>query len=63
MDEIDNCLYAYSLADGSRDPSRDLNLDPENGNAFGIWSDGATVWVSDDIDARIYTYDLPAFTA
>ena len=63
VDEIDNCLYAYSLADGSRDRSRDLDLDPENGNAFGIWSDGATVWVSDNGDARIYTYGLPPFTA
>ena len=24
----------------------------------GIWSDGATMWVADDVDARLYAYDM-----
>ena len=30
-----------------------------NGAARGIWSDGAVVYVADDVDERLYTYNIP----
>ena len=52
-------------------PGRDIQLDlsGNTGDAFdktgntlsaGLWSDGATMWVSDAIDAKIYAYPIPA---
>ena len=53
-------IYAYDLADMSRDASKDINALGEAGNhnANGMWSDGTTLWVSDDADDKIYAYDL-----
>ena len=36
-------LYAYRLADGERQPERDVATAPE---PMGLWSDGATLWVA-----------------
>ena len=53
-------LYAYNLADMTRDASKDISALGSAGNhhANGVWSDGTTVWVSDDNDVKIYAYDL-----
>ena len=42
-DVDDATLYAYRLADGSRQPERDMTTGPE---PMGLWSDGATLWVA-----------------
>ncbi|MBC6425477.1 MAG: cadherin repeat domain-containing protein, partial [Ekhidna sp.] len=54
-------IYAYRLSDGMRQAEKDLNslLAAGNSNPVGLWSDGATLWVSDYEDARIYAYRLP----
>ena len=63
-------IYAYKLADGSRDTSQDFdNLINTNltyrGNdrPRGIWSDGTTMWVAENDDStnavsKIYAYNL-----
>ncbi len=53
-------VYAYSLADMTRDASKDISALGSAGNhhANGVWSDGAIMWVSDDNDDQIYAYDL-----
>ena len=42
-----NCHKHFTLATGNKNPT-------------GIWSDGTTVWVADDVDRRLYAYNLPA---
>ena len=37
----------------------DFTLDDDNANAFGIWSDGETMYVVDFIDAKVYVYVNP----
>ena len=32
--------------------------DAENNDPLGIWSDGETMWVTDDGDDKLYAYDL-----
>ena len=51
-------LYAYTLAGGSRDSSKDFTLDSDNSSPRGIWSDGTTIWVVDSGDDKLYAYDL-----
>ncbi len=45
---------------GSRKPASDFNDLTENGNERprGIWSDGTTMWVVDNSDAKIYAYNM-----
>ena len=57
-DDEDNMLYAYTLATGVRDASKEFSLHTDNGNPKGIWSDGTTVWVADDEDDKLYAYAL-----
>ena len=44
----------------TRNPAADFNGLQSAGNTFplGIWSDGATMWVADLIEEKIYAYDL-----
>ena len=57
-DNADDKLYAYALSDFSRDSGKDIDLHSDNGEARGIWSDGATIWVLDRDDEKIYAYLL-----
>ena len=57
-DDEDDMLYAYTLATGVRDASKEFRLHMDNGNPKGIWSDGTTVWVADDEDDKLYAYAL-----
>ena len=57
-DDEDDMLYAYTLATGVRDASKEFSLHTDNGNPKGIWSDGTTVWVADDEDDKLYAYAL-----
>lgn len=52
------------------DPSEEVSLTPPvvtgfntlnaagNTDAYGIWSDGETMWVVDDVDDKLYAYNL-----
>ena len=47
-------------APGIREPDKDFDTLTAAGNAWptGIWSDGATMWVADGIDDKIYAYKM-----
>ena len=53
-------LYAYTLATGARDANKDINTLTAAGNTNprDLWSDGTTMWVADQRDAKIYAYTL-----
>ena len=55
----DKQIYAYKLSDGSRDTVKDYNTLEAAGNQYpyGLWSDGTTMWVSDDEDNKVYAYN------
>ena len=63
-------LYAYGLAGGARlNSTNDFNLNSANSNPQWIWSDGVTMWVTDDAgtandpkDDKIFAYNLAAKT-
>ena len=35
-----------------------FELAADNGNPAGIWSDGNTMWVTDDVDRKLYAYNM-----
>ena len=37
---------------------KDFTLHTDNDNPSGIWSDGTTMWVADDVDAKLYAYKM-----
>ncbi len=57
-DWIDDAVYAYDLASGSRIADKEFVLVSANDSPFGIWSDGETMWVADDNDLYLYAYTL-----
>ena len=57
-DAADDNLYAYALADFSRDSGKDIDLASGNTAPRGIWSDGKTIWVLDKDDKKLYAYVL-----
>ena len=68
-DAIDDKLYAYNLDSKARveQPSgtypQDRALDPENDIPHDIWSDGATLWVSNDTPNFLFAYEVGAAIA
>ena len=54
----DTTLYAYALAGGTYDPTRDIPLDSDNSGPTGVWSDGTTIWVADLQDDKLYAYSV-----
>ena len=54
----DDKLYAYTLADNTRDSSKEFDLNSDNTSPRGIWSDGSSIWVADKDDKKLYAYDL-----
>ena len=58
VDDDDDKLYAYVLADGARDSAKDFYLTAANSEPVGIWSDGTTMWVADFFDDKLYAYAL-----
>lgn len=53
-------IFAYRMSGGdrgNRDENKDINL-PKNSSPAGLWSDGATMWVADEEDAKLYAYKL-----
>ena len=59
MNQGDN-IYAYNLADMTRNADRDITTlsAAGNHNGHGMWSNGATMWVSDPVDDKLYAYNL-----
>ena len=59
-DTEDDKLYAYELAGGARDESKDFNTLSAAGNQdpAGIWSDRETMWVADSEDDMLYAYRM-----
>ncbi len=61
MPDADKKLYAYALADGTRQDGSDrkeLDLHSDNSHPEGIWSNGSTIWVADTADDKLYAYGL-----
>ena len=57
-DLTDRKLYAYSLEDGTRLETNDIDLGAANVYPFGIWSDETTIWVLNIRDDKVYAYTL-----
>ena len=55
-------IYAYNMSNKSRDSGKDFDIsDLQNSTdfkPFGIWSNGATMWVVDDDDDTVKAYSL-----
>ena len=53
-------IFAFTLADGSRDKNKEINTLNTAGNNLpnGLWSDGTTLWVVDNDDDKLYAYTL-----
>ncbi len=60
VDTADAKIYAYKMADKSRDSGKDFTTLEAAGNnkPTGIWSNGMTMWVTDSDDDKIYAYNL-----
>ncbi len=58
--ELGGALFAYNLADLSRDAAKDVTtlVAADNRKVNGLWSDGETIWVSNEGHNTIYAYDL-----
>ena len=53
-------VLAYNLSDGARQASTDIDTRASGTTRIaGIWSDGETLWVVDDLDRRVYAYAVP----
>ena len=48
-----------TLSGGQRQPNRNIDTS-ESGTSYpsGLWSDGRTLWVVDDLAKRIYAYTV-----
>ena len=68
VDRVDRQVYAYALAGGTRQDGANGTMDMEfdlhsnNSAAYGIWSDGTTMWVADNGDDKVYAYALAGGT-
>ena len=51
-------VFAYTLADGSRDTAKDITLDSGNTPPQELWSNGTTLWVADLFGHKLYAYTL-----
>ena len=57
VDFSDRKLYAYTLATGARDTTKEFDLTGIQ-QPYGPWSDGTTVWVSDYQADRLLAYTI-----
>ena len=51
-------LTATVRGPGTQALALGFSLDPENGRPSGLWSDGATAWVADLDDGKLFAYRL-----
>ena len=56
-DETGAKLYAYDLS-GTRQTTQEFDLNTDNANPAGIWSDGVTMWVADGGRDSVFAYSL-----
>ena len=58
----DDKIFAYNLSTKARAPDNDFNtlIAAGNENPSGLWSDGTTLWVTDNYYDRIYAYRMPS---
>ena len=61
----DSKIYAYDMATKARVEDKEFDTlassssqEDDNSNPKGIWSDGATMWVSDENATRVFAYDM-----
>ena len=57
VDGRDKALFGYDLKTGEL--LAEYELDDDNDDPHGIWSDRVGVWVSDHNDKRLFAYRLP----
>ena len=57
-DGDDGKVYAYNMADRSRQPSKDVDLSSANSAPAGAWGHGIMLLVADEGN-RVFPYDLP----
>ena len=50
-------VWAYDLATGNRDTSKEFSLHNDNGDPFGIWANATTFWVADDGEDKLFAYN------
>ena len=50
-------IYGYSLADGARQSSKDINLANGNRNPYGLTGNNGRLYVTDSADDKVYAYD------
>ena len=56
LDSVKDALFVYDFESG--EPVAEHALDKLNKSLRGIWSDGVTIWVSDDGAKRLFAYEL-----
>ena len=54
----DDKLYAYTLATGARDTSKEFDTHGDNPSPMHLWSDGTTIWVADWAADKVFAYTL-----
>ncbi|MYD94226.1 MAG: hypothetical protein F4Y02_11165, partial [Chloroflexi bacterium] len=59
VDPEDRKVYAYALAGGARHSGKDFDLHADNASAWGVWSDGATMWVAEPDADKLFAYHMP----
>ena len=58
ISSIDSRTLAAYQQDGSRLPSRDIDLHSANIYPLYLWTNGTTIWVSDPIGDKLFAYRL-----
>ncbi|MBC6400968.1 MAG: cadherin repeat domain-containing protein [Ekhidna sp.] len=62
-DSYDDNIYAYELATGVRQESKEFRLEgPDHFDAGDIWSDETTIWIENYDDRMVYAYELATGT-
>ena len=58
-DHGEDRLFAYTLSGGARDMTKEIDTSTSgNENPRGLWGEGDTIWVTDEDDDRVYSYNL-----
>ena len=63
-DASNNCssgvrVVVSSPSAGARLEAFDFNLAAGNTDPTGLWSDGVTLWVADEVDDKLFAYQMP----
>ena len=56
--DYNNKVFVYKLSDGTRDVSKEFNLDTTTSYVYGIWSDRTTIYISNITATSVYAYDI-----